>query len=128
MLQKPTLSIRNKTRLLLALAIITIVISIPLGFDKIDYSERGYYSIHVISVIFGLFLSIIGILTYLEFKKTRLLMVFAAFSAITIAESTSLINMAYPFFETSYDLHDYIMHGLILAMLSFFMIGIFRSD
>ena len=127
-MQKPTLSIRNKTRLLLALSIITIVISIPLGFETIDYSDRGYYSLHVVSVIFGMFLSIVGILTYLEFRKTRLLMVFAAFSAITIAESSSLANMVYPFFETSYDLHDYLMHGLILAMLSFFMIGIFRSD
>jgi len=127
-LQKPVLSIKKKTKILLVLAVTTLVISIPLGFDRIDYSERGYYAIHVVSVIFGLFLSVVGIMTYLDFRNIRLMMIFLAFIAITIAESTSLINLIHPFFEITYGIHDLITHGLILTMLSFFIVGIFRSD
>ena len=114
--------------ILLLISVVVLLISIPIGFDSIDTVERGYFAIHVVSLIFGMFLSVLGFLTYKEFKNTRLLMVFCAFVAITIAEGTSLINLVYPFFETSYDLHGYVTHGLILTMLSFFIIGIFRSD
>ncbi len=127
-MQKPTLSIKNKTKILVTLTIIALVISVSFGFEKVDLSERGYYLLHVINVIFGLFLSIVGIMAYLEFKNTRLLMVFAAFLAITVAESASLVNLVSPMFETTYGIHNLITHGLILTMLSFFIIGIFRSD
>lgn len=127
-MQKSTLTIKNKTNLLLVLALAIILISIPIGLDNIDSSKIVYYAIHVVSVIFGLFLSLIGIITFLEFRNTRLLMVFSAFVAITVAESVSLINFIYPFFQSTYSIHDYITHGLIFIMLTFFVIGIFRSD
>ncbi|KAF6248016.1 hypothetical protein C6990_00815 [Nitrosopumilus sp. b3] len=127
-MQKPTLSIKDKTNVLLIVAVAVLFISVPIGFEKIDLSERGYYAIHVVSLIFGSFLSVLGFLTYREFKSTRLLMVFCAFVAITIAESTSWVNLFYPFFENSYGIHGYVTHSLILVMLSFFIIGVFRSD
>ena len=127
-MQKPTLSIKDKTNVLLVIAVAVLLISVPIGFEGIDSTERGYYAIHVVSLIFGLFLSVLGFLTYLEYKTTRLLMVFCAFVAITIAESTSWINLLYPFFENSYGIHGYVTHSLILVMLSFFIVGIFRSD
>ncbi|MBT8172795.1 MAG: hypothetical protein HKP26_04585 [Nitrosopumilus sp.] len=127
-MQKPTLSIKDKTNVLLIVAAAILLISVPIGFEKIDSSERGYYAIHVVSLIFGSFLSVLGFLTYREFKSTRLLMVFCAFVAITIAESTSWVNLFYPFFENTYGIHGYVTHSLILVMLSFFIIGIFRSD
>lgn len=127
-MQKPTLSIKDKTNVLLVIVVAILLISVPIGFESIDSSERGYYAIHVVSLIFGLFLSVVGFLTYLEYRTIRLLMVFCAFAAITIAESTSWINLIYPFFESAYSIHGYVTHGLILTMLSFFMIGIFRSD
>lgn len=127
-MQKPTLSTKDKTNVLLIVAAAILLISVPIGFEKIDSSERGYYAIHVVSLIFGSFLSILGFLTYREFKSTRLLMVFCAFVAITIAESTSWVNLFYPFFENTYGIHGYVTHSLILVMLSFFIIGVFRSD
>ncbi|AJW69903.1 hypothetical protein [Nitrosopumilus adriaticus] len=127
-MQKPTLSTKDKTNVLLILAAAILLISVPIGFEKIDSSERGYYAIHVVSLIFGSFLSVLGFLTYREFKSTRLLMVFCAFVAITIAESTSWVNLFYPFFENTYGIHGYVTHSLILVMLSFFIIGVFRSD
>lgn len=127
-MQKSMLTIKDKTKILVTISIIALVISIPLGFEKVGFSERGYYALHVVSVIFGLFLSIVGIISYLKFKNTRLLMVFSAFLAITTAESASLANLVNPIFETTYGIHDLITHGLILTMLSFFIVGIFRSD
>lgn len=125
---KPPLTIKDKTNIFLIVAVAVLLISVPIGFDKIDSSERGYYAIHVASLIFGVFLSILGFLTYIEYRNVRLLMVFSAFVAITIAEGTSLINLFYPFFENSIGIHGYVTHGLILVMLSFFIVGIFRSD
>ncbi len=127
-MQKLTLSVKDKTNILLVIAVGVLLISVPIGFGNIDSSERGYYAIHVASLIFGMFLSVVGFLTYLEYKTARLLMVFCAFVAITIAESTSWINLFYPFFENSYGIHGYVTHSLILVMLSFFIVGIFRSD
>ena len=127
-MQKPTLSIKNKTKILVTIAAVALVVSIPLGFERVDASERGYYVLHVVSMIFGLFLTIVGIITYIEFKNTKLLMVFSAFLAITVAESASLVNLVTLIFETTYGIHDLITHGLILIMLLFFIIGIFRSD
>lgn len=127
-MQKPTLTIKDKTNILLVIAVSVLLISVPLGFENIDSSERGYYAIHIASLIFGLFLSALGFLTFLEYRNTRLLMIFCAFVAITIAESTSLVNLFYPFFENTYGVHGYITHGLILVMLSFFIVGIFRTD
>ena len=125
---KPALTIKDKTNILLVVAVAVLLISVPIGFEKIDSSESGYYAIHIASLIFGLFLSILGFLTYLEFRNTRLLMIFCAFVAITIAESTSLINLFHPFFENTIGMHGYVTHSLILVMLSFFIVGIFRSD
>lgn len=125
---KPALTIKDKTNILLVVAVAVLLVSVPIGFDRIDSSERGYYAIHIASLIFGLFLSILGFLTYLEFRNARLLMIFCAFVAITVAESTSLINLFYPFFENTIGMHGYVTHGLILVMLSFFIVGIFRSD
>ncbi|KFM21101.1 hypothetical protein AAA799B03_01377 [Marine Group I thaumarchaeote SCGC AAA799-B03] len=127
-MQKPTLSIKDKTKILVTVSVAALVISVPLGFERIDFEVRGYYAIHIVSVIFGLVLSIIGIITYFEFRKTRLLMVFAAFLTITIAESTSLVNLINPIFDIVYGTHDLIIHGLVLVMLSFFVVGIFRTD
>ena len=127
-LQKPALSIKDKTNVLLIIAVAVLLISIPMGLEIVDPSEGGYYAIHVISMIFGLFLSVLGLITYLEFRNMRLLMVFFAFVAITISEATSWVNLVHPFFENSYGIHGYVTHSLILVMLSFFIVGIFRSD
>ena len=127
-MQKPTRTTKDKTNILLVVSLTVLLISVSIGFDSIDPSERVYYAIHVVSLIFGVFLSVLGFLTYREFKNTRLLMVFGAFVAITVAESTSWLNLVYPLFESTYGLHGYVTHSLILLMLSFFIIGIFRSD
>lgn len=119
---------KTKTKILITITVAALAISTPLGFDRINLEEREYYAIHVASVIFGLFLSIVGFISYLEFRNIRLLMIFSAFLAITVAESTSLVNLLNPFFEITYGMHDLITHGLILVMLSFFMVGIFRTD
>ena len=127
-MQKPALSIKDKTNVLLVIAAAVLLISIPMGLEIIDPFEGGYYAIHVVSMIFGLFLSVLGFITYREFRNMRLLMVFFAFVAITISEATSWVNLIYPFFENSYGIHGYVTHSLILIMLSFFIVGIFRSD
>lgn len=51
-----------------------------------------------------------------------------AFYAVTAAEAFSFINMVFPFIQATMGLDGIISHTLILLMLTFFVIGIFRSD
>lgn len=125
---KPTLTTKTKSKFLIILSLGILLISIPLGTQTVSDEERIYYGIHVISVILGSFLSIISTLAYFEFKTQRLMLVTLAFTTITIAEVTSIINLVIPFFDTVYGIHGFVTHGLILLMLLFFSVGIFRSD
>jgi len=127
-MQKPTLTNKTKSKFLIILAVGILLISIPLGSQTVTSEERVYYGIHVVSVILGLFLSIISALAYYEFKTQRLLLVTLAFLTVTLAEATSIVNFVVPFFDTPYGIHGLVTHGLILLMLSFFAIGIFKSD
>lgn len=127
-MQKSSLTINTKSKILLVLTIAVFLVSLPVAYDKLDSSESVYYVIHVSNVIIGLFLAIVGILTYFEFRSGRLLMISMAFFTITIAELSSLINFVIPLFESPYGFHSLLTHGLVLMMLSFFAIGIFRSD
>lgn len=127
-MQKPTLTNKTKSKFLFMFAVGILLISLPLGIQTVPVEERTYYGIHVVSVILGSFLSLVSILAYFEFRTQRLLLVTFAFIAITVAEATSIVNFVTPFFESTYGIHGFITHGLILVMLSFFSIGIFRSD
>jgi hypothetical protein len=127
-MQKPTLTNKTKSKVLLVLAIGVIMVSIPLGTQNVPEEQRIYYGIHVVSLILGSFLSIISVLAYFEFNTQRLMLVSFAFIAITLAEVTSIVNFVLPFFDAAYGVHGFITHGLILLMLSFFAVGIFRSD
>ena len=127
-MQKSSLSISSKSKILFAISVAVILTTIPLGIEKIDSSSQVYYSLHVTSVILGGFLVAISLLSFAEFRNKRLFLITLAFLAITIAEGLSLINMIFPMFENIYGLHSFITHGLILMMLAFFAIGIFRRD
>lgn len=87
-----------------------------------------YVGIHIVSTVLGSFLSVVSFLTYSEFRTKRLLLVTFAFFAISTAEAVSLINYVLPFTALSTGFDAIITHGLILLMLSFFAIGVFRSD
>lgn len=83
---------------------------------------------HLVSLILGLFLSIVSGLTFFEFRTKRLFLIMCAFSAIVIAEGVSLLNFIIPIMPMDYNIHSLITHLMILLMLSFFSVGIFRTD
>ena len=128
LLQNSTLSISGKSKILLVISITVILATIPIGIQKIDSDTQIYYSIHVVSVILGGLLVAVSSMSFSEFRSNRLLLVTLAFLAITIAEIISLVNMIIPIFDSVYGIHGLITHGLILMMLAFFAIGIFRRD
>jgi len=127
-MQKTSLTNKTKSKFLIILAVAVLLISIPLGSQIVTAEERAYYGIHLVSVILGSFLSIISALAYYDFKTQRLMLVTLAFLTITLAEAASIGNLVVPFFDTAYGIHGFVTHGLILLMLFFFSIGIFRSD
>lgn len=128
LLQNSTLSISGKSKILLVISVAVILATIPLGIQQIDSDTQIYYSIHVVSVILGGFLVAVSFMSFSEFRSNRLLLVTLAFLAITIAEIISLVNMVVSLFDNVYGIHSLTTHGLILMMLAFFAMGIFRRD
>lgn len=119
---------RSKFKLLGILVLVGLTILIPITSENFNDGNKIHISIHISSVLLGMFLSIVAILTYYEFRTSRLLSVMCAFIAITSVEMFSIISFVLSEIPPRPDMDSLVIHGLILAMLSFFALGIFRSD
>ena len=119
---------RSKFKLLGILVLVGLTILIPITSENFNDENKIQVSIHISSVLLGMFLSIVAILTYYEFRTTRLFSVMCAFITITSVKIFSIISFVLSEVPTSPDLDSLVIHGLIFAKLSFFAVGIFRSD
>ncbi|MCH9659006.1 hypothetical protein K0U27_10045 [archaeon] len=127
-MQKLHLDNKGKFRILLLISGVIIVASVPLFLPHFLHGHGFHTGIHIAGIILGSFLSVVGAITYLEYKSTRLLLVFFAFLAVTAAEIVSALNMVFLFWPSYSTVDSIITHLLILMMLTFFSIGIFRRD
>lgn len=120
---------KTKSKLLIVSSLLIWLSSLPFAFPHVLVGHGVYFVIHVASISIGAFLSLVGFFTYREFHTTKLFLVMCAFLAITVGETFSFINnMIIPFIPSSFGLDALISHGLILLTLSFFALGIFRSN
>lgn len=127
-MQKSHLNNKGKSKILFLLAITLGVITIPLSISHFLEGHGIHIGIHIASITLGSFLSVIGAMTYLEYRTHRLFFVMGAFVAITIAEIVATANFLL-FFQASYiGMDSLLTHGLILLMLSLFSLGVFRTD
>lgn len=126
--QKTSLENNKKFQILALIAGVITIISIPVFLPHFFHGHGFHTVIHLSGIILGTFLSVIGALTYLEYKINRLLLVFLAFATITTAEILSALNMIFLFWASYTSVDSLITHLLILMMLTFFAIGIFRKD
>lgn len=123
------LDYRTKSKLLIISSLLIWLSSLPFAFPHVLAGHGVYFVIHVASISIGAFLSLVGFFTYREFHTTKLFMVTCAFLAITVGETFSFINnMIMPLIPSSFGPDALISHGLILLTLSFFALGIFRSN
>ncbi len=127
-LQRTFSTTRSKSRLLVILSISICGATLPFAIPHILVGHGLHAAIHIISISLGTFLSVVGLYTYKSFKTTRLFLMMCAFYAVTAAETFSFMNMVFPFVPSNVGLDGLISHTLILLMLTFFVIGIFRSD
>ena len=127
-MQKSQLDFKTKSKILLALTALVLAISIPFFMPSLSGVYRFHIGIHITAIILASFLSIVGFITYQEFRTTRLLLVMCAFVTITLAEMVALLSFIFYFGFTIPNLDSLIMHGLILLMLSFFAAGIFKRN
>lgn len=113
------------------LAIITgvlVAIGIPAFLPHYSHGHGLHVTIHLAGIVIGTFLSVVSAITFLEYKTKRLLLVFLAFFSITIAEVLAASNMIFLFWPAYSSVDSMITHFLILMMLTFFAVGIFRRD
>ena len=127
-MQKSHLDNKGKSKILFLLAITLGVITIPLSIPHFIEGHGIHLGIHIASITLGSFLSVVGAMTYLEYRINRLLFVMFAFAAITTAEIVSTANFLLFFQESYIGMDSLLTHGLILLMLSLFSLGIFRTD
>lgn len=128
LLQISRLDNKTKFKLFGILISIGLIVLIPITSNNFTDDNKIHIAIHISSALLGLFLSIVAFLTYFEFKTTRLFLVMCAFSTITVLELFSITTYVIAEIPPTPDIDSLITHGLISAMLSFFAIGIFRSD
>ncbi|MDH3204019.1 MAG: hypothetical protein OEL81_05005 [Nitrosopumilus sp.] len=127
-MQKAHLENRGKFKILTIIAISIASLSIPLFLPHFEHGHGIHTITHMSGIVLGSFLSVVGFITWREYKTPRLLLVFLAFLAITVAEILSAANMLFVFWPSYSSIDSLITHVLILMMLSFFSIGIFRRD
>lgn len=127
-MQRTFTTTNSKSKLLVILSIGICGATLPFAIPHIIVGHGLHAAIHIISMALGTFLSVVGLFTYKSFKTTRLFLMMCAFYAVTAAETFSYLNMVFPFVPTNFGLDGLISHTLILSMLAFFVIGIFRSD
>lgn len=119
---------KSKSKLLGILVLSGLVILIPITSENFTDENKIHISVHIASTFLGLFLSLVAVITYFEFKTSRLFLVFCAFATITSVELFSIISYILSDIPPTPNIDTLVTHGLIFTMLSFFVIGIFRSD
>jgi len=113
------------------LAIVTgvlIAISLPAFLPHIQHGHGVHVTIHLAGIVIGTFLSVVSVITFLEYKTKRLFLVFLAFFSVTVAEVLAASNMIFLFWPAYSSIDSMITHFLILMMLTFFAVGVFRRD
>ena len=127
-MQQLHLDNRGKIKILLLTSIVIVAATMPLFLPHFLHGHGLHTGIHIAGITLGSFLSVVGAITYLEYRTTRLLLVFFAFLAVTSAEIISALNMVFLFWPSYSSIDSMMTHLLILMMLTFFSIGIFRRD
>ena len=128
MLQISKLDNKSKYKLLGFLIIVGLLILIPITSENFTDENKIHISIHISSTLLGLFLSVVAFVTFFEFRTTRLFLVMCAFITVTCLEIFSIVSYILSEIPPVPNMDSLITHGMIFAMLSFFVIGIFRSD
>ena len=127
-MQQLRLDNKGKLKVLLLTSIVIVATTMPLFLPHFLHGHSIHTGIHIAGITLGSFLSVVGGITYLEYRTTRLLLVFFAFLAVTAAEIISALNMVFLFWPSYSSIDSMMTHMLILMMLTFFSIGIFRRD
>lgn len=127
-MQKSQLDNKTKFKILIGSFIAVILISLPISFSNFLNGNGLHVGIHIAAIILATFLSIVGLFTYKEFRTGRLFLVMSAFMVILVAEIASLSSFLISELPFKATIDSLITHSLILVMLSFFSVGIFRRD
>ncbi len=119
---------RTKVRILLFVSAVLLTSSIPAFLPHFMHGHGLHMGIHVASIILGSFLSVVGAIAYLRYRTTRLLLMMCAFFAVTSAEILFALNTVFVFWASYTSTDSIVTSGMILLMLAFFSVGIFRTD
>ena len=128
MLQRAAIDNKTKSKMLVGTVIGFLVISIPISLNSFFDGHGLHIGIHIGAIILGIFLTTVSLLTYKQFRTGRLLLVMCAFLSVVVAEIAAFSTYVFSYMQPTPSFDSLITHSLILAMLGFFAVGIFRRD
>ena len=127
-MQRIQLDRRTKLRILFFVSAVFLTSSIPIFYPHFMHGHGLHMGIHTASIILGSFLSVVATITFFEYRTTRLFLMMCAFLAITSAELVFALNTVFVFWASYTSTDSIVTSGMILLMLAFFSVGIFRTD
>lgn len=124
-------TISSKPKLLIIITVLVIaILSIPVIIPHITHSYMIYHIfLHIVSLIFALFLSVVSIISYRRTNSARILFMTIGFFALAVIETLYL-------FHTTANIEDVIIpivdielsHIILLIMLTLFGVGILKVN
>ena len=124
-------AISSKPKLLIIITVLVIaILSIPVIIPHITHPYMIYHIfLHIISLIFALFLSVVSIISYRRTNSVRILFMTLGFFALAVIETLYLFHATANIGEVIVPIVDIeLSHVILLIMLTLFGVGILKVN
>jgi hypothetical protein len=124
-------TISSKPKLLIIITVLVIsILSIPVIIPHITHPYMIYHIfLHIVSLIFALFLSVVSIISYRRTNSTRILFMTVGFFALAVIEFLHLFHATANIEDVIIPIVDIeLSHIILLIMLTLFGVGILKVN
>jgi hypothetical protein len=124
-------AISSKPKLLIIITVFVIaILSIPVIIPHITHPYMIYHIfLHIVSLIFALFLSVVSIISYRRTNSVRILFMTLGFFALAVIETLYLFHATANIEDVIIPIVDIeLSHIILLIMLTLFGVGILKVN
>ena len=124
-------TISSKPKLLIIITVLVIaILSVPVIIPHITHPYMIYHIfLHIVSLIFAVFLSVVSIISYRRTNSTRILFMTLGFFALAVIETLYLVHATANIEDVIIPVVDIeLSHIILLIMLTLFGLGILKVN
>ncbi|HEY6885955.1 MAG TPA: hypothetical protein VI278_18130 [Nitrososphaeraceae archaeon] len=124
-------TISSKPKLLIIITVLAIaILSIPVIIPHITHPYMIYHIfLHIVSLIFAIFLSVVSIISYRRTNSARILFMTLGFFALAVIEILYLFHATANIEDVIIPIVDIeLSHIILLIMLTLFGVGILKVN